>query len=284
STEPRRTVAVFGPDGAGAPDVLGTLPAVPGVTLEARSVPGAGTGFSWVYELARAAGQAVQEGAHGIVVLQDTDAAAETAWALELVHAGDAPVVLAAAPDRPGDVADAINVAAAGLTGCLLVAHGEIHSARHVSRTGATAFASPGAGPLGRVSEGTVRPQWRPPRRCTVRGPHGGRSPRVGLYTVALGDDGELLRAMARHCDGLVVAASGAGRVPEPAATVLAEVAGRVPVVLASPAARRDALPSTTLDPIKARVLMYLLLDAGRDREAVLAAFAATDRGDAAEV
>jgi L-asparaginase len=285
---PAREITVLGADGAGAQDVLDALPAVPGVTVDARSVFGT-PGFARVYELVRAAERALSEGADGIVILPGAGAMEETAWALELLHTGDAPIVLTADLDRAGDVADAIRVAAAGLKGlgCLLVTHGEIHAARHVSSTGATgtsAFASPAAGPLGRVAGETVRLLWRPPERFTVRGPHGGRSPRIGLHTAALGDDGELLRAVAQHCDGLVVAAAGSGGLPEAMTPVLAELAARVPVVLASPAVHGGGFPTTTLDPLKARVLMHLLLDAGRDRGAVLEAFAAIERGAATEL
>jgi L-asparaginase len=238
-----------------------------------------------VHDLARAAGQAVTEGADGVVIAQVTDAPDETAWALDLLHTGDAPLVLAADPHDAADVADAIGVAAAGPSGfgCVLVSQGEIHAARHVQRAG-RAFASPAAGPLGHVSDGAPRLLWRPPGRLTVRGPYGARSPRVGLHVIALGDDGRLLRALAEHCDGLVVSAPGTGRLPEPVLSALAEPAGRIPVMLASPVTYGGALPTTTLDPLKARILMHLLLGSGRDDEAVIEAFAAADSAEGAEL
>jgi L-asparaginase len=280
-----RTIALLAPDDVEARDVLG---AVPGVTVDARSIRAPAPGFAGVYELADAAARALSEGADGVVIVQGAEAPEETAWALDLLHPGDAPLVLAANPDHAGDVADAISVAAAvpPRAGCLLVTHGEIHAARHVRRTGthAPVLASPGAGPLGHVAGGAVRLLWRPPERVTVRaGANGGRLPRVGLHTAVLGDDGLLLGALAEHCDGLVVAATTMGGVPEEIAAVLAEASSRVPVVVASPVGH-DSIPVTTLDPLKARVLMHLLLAAGRDRDAVLAAFAAAERPGPAQL
>lgn len=280
-----RTIALLAPDDVDAREVLG---AVPGVTVDARSIRTPAPGFAGVYELADAAARALSEGADGVVIVQGAEAPEETAWALDLLHPGEAPVVLAANPEHAGDVADAISVAAAAppRAGCLLVTHGEIHAARHVRRTGthAPVLASPGAGPLGHVAAGAVRLLWRPPERVTVRaGASGGRLPRVGLHTAVLGDDGLLLGALAEHCDGLVVAATTLGGVPEEIAGVLAEVSARVPVIVASPVGH-DSIPVTTLDPPKARVLMHLLLAAGRDRDAVLAAFAAAERPGPAQL
>ncbi len=47
---------------------------------------------------------------------------------------------------------------------------------------------------------------------------------RVGLATIALGDDGALIDAIAEHVDGLVVAAFGVGHVPAAVTTLLASL------------------------------------------------------------
>ncbi|MGH3375200.1 MAG: asparaginase domain-containing protein [Actinoallomurus sp.] len=267
------TIALLVPDGAGTRDVLG---AVPGVTVDAKPLPAPARGFAGVHELADAVTRALGEGADGVVLVQGADALEETAWALELLHAGDAPLVLAANPGHATDVADAISVAAAAPrgAGCLLVTGGEIHLARHVRRAG-THTPVPAAGPLGYVTGGTVRLLWLPPERVTLVGERtDGRVPRVGLHTATLGDDGELLVALAERCDGLVVTATATGDVPEEIADVLAEAATRIPVILVSPTGH-ETLPATALDPLKARVLMHLLLATGRDHDAVLTAFTA---------
>lgn len=279
---PVRTVTALVLADAGARDLLDVLPAVPGVTVRTRAVPGADRVFGDVHELAYAAGQSVADGSSGVVVVQQGGSLEETAWALDLRHEGDVPVVLAA---DPGDLADAVRVAAAGPAGagCVVVTRGEIHAARHVRRTGhdtMPVYSSPSAGPFGRVTGGVIRLLWRPPERLSVGRPQVAQPPRVGVYTMGLGDDGELLRGMAAHCDGLVVATSGGGDVPSHIASMLAEPAARIPVVLTPPSAHGGPLPATALDPLKARVLMHLLLEAGHDRPAVLAAFAAADRGE----
>jgi L-asparaginase len=278
---PSRLVIVFGSD---RPAPMADPPP-PGVTVERRPAAGPVSTFAGVGELARAVGHAVAAGAHGVVIVHPAETLAETAWALELVHDGTAPIVLTAASGAPADLADAVAVAAAGPEGlgCVVVAHGEIHAARHVTATGlaAPAFASPAAGPLGQVIGGMPRLLWRPPERYTVRGPFAGRPPRVGLHVVALGDDGQLLRTLAGHCDGLIVAARAGQAALAALAPVLAEPAARIPIVLSSPTAPPGGMAATRLDPLKARILMHLLLDASHDRSAVLNAFTALE-GNAA--
>ncbi|MEV0317967.1 asparaginase [Streptomyces sp. NPDC050658] len=251
---------------------------------------------------------------HGVVVVQGTDTLEETAFLLDLICTPrpTTPITVTGAmrrPDLPGadgpaNLAAAIAVAAtpdcAGL-GVLAVIADEIHAARHVRKTHTTspsAFASPGAGPLGRVVEGTPRIHLAP-TRPTVGRPLRLRDPevRVALLTLSMGDRGELLEAVDACFGGLVVAAFGAGHVPDWLVEPLAGLAARIPVVLASrtgagpllshtykgPGSEHDMLergliPAGPLDAPKARLLLHALLADGADHRQVADAFAESTR------
>jgi L-asparaginase len=278
------------------------LAAVPGLdragidihARQVRQLPGAALSLDDVLAVAAEVGTALAGGATGVVVVQGTDTIEESAFLLDLVHGGDAPVVVTGAmrnptqpgADGPANLDAAIRVAASpaarGL-GCLVVLADEIHAARWVRKTHSSsvaAFASPFTGPVGGVAEGRVTIATRPVRcpALPLPTPSTG-TPRVGICTVALGDDGHALEAFGGEHDGLVVAGFGVGHVPAGMVAVLAELAGRMPVVLASrtgagtvhtgtygfPGSERDLVarglvPAGHLDPLKARLLLWLVL------------------------
>jgi L-asparaginase len=313
------TIAIAGTGSGGVPDrsPAQLLAAVPGLadagisveTEDLRRVPGAWLDFDDLYELADAL-RGRLAGADGVVVTQGTDTIEESAYLLDLLHQRPAPVVVTGAmrrpslagPDGPANLLAAIQVAASPAAreqGVLVVFNDEIHAAARVRKTHATSvatFGSPNGGPLGYVVEGEPRFVNRATGRTVVPVPlplpAPPRRPRVGLVTIALGDDGGWLAGTA--LDGLVVAGFGAGHVPESLVARLAELAAAVPVVLASRTGAGHVLAATYdfagserdlrergligagfLHPVKARILLHTLLTAGADRTTIATTFAA---------
>jgi L-asparaginase len=285
-----------------ANELLSAVPGLAdlGVTIEAhdfRALPGASVGFSDMFSLAAEIGNHVAAGADGIVITQGTDTIEETAYLLDLIHAGDAPVVVtgamrsatSAGADGPANILGALRVAgsrqARGL-GCLVVFADEIHAARYVRKshaTSITAFTSV-PGPIGHVVEDEVRVPLRPARCPIIAGVDPDGPARTGLIVACLDDDGDLLRMAGDRFDGLVVAGFGAGHVPVAWVPILADVAARKPVVLASRTGAGSVLSDTygfvgsesdllalglvsagSLGPLKARILLHLMLLARAD-------------------
>ncbi|MFE0462970.1 asparaginase [Kitasatospora sp. NPDC058965] len=288
--------------------------AVPGLdrwaqveVVDFRQKPGASLLVDDLAELAVLLTERAAAGVDGFVVTQGTDTLEETAFLLDLLYRGPAPLVLTGAmrnpslagADGPANVLAAVQTAAspeaAGL-GCVVVFADTVHAAhlvRKVHSTGIAAFASPGAGPLGYVAEGRVHLLTAARRRPgPVRLPFT-RDAKVALVTATLGDDGALLDGLEHRFDGLVVAAFGAGHVPAAWVDPLTRIADTVPVVLASrtgagpvltetyafPGSEKDLLArgligAGHLDPYKARLLLLAHLRGGADRAGIGAAFA----------
>ena len=246
-------------------------------------------------------------GTAGVVVTQGTDTIEETSFALDLLLPGPRPVVVTGAmrnptlagPDGPANLLAAVQVAAypeaAGL-GTLVVLNDEIHAARFVRKTHTSSpatFRSPTAGPLGWIVEGHPRIAFRTPRLLGTPAGPSEEVPPVALLTCSLGDDSRLIRHVASlGYAGLVIEAFGGGHVPSHVVPALAQLADRMPVILASrtgggemlqetygfPGSERDLLargliPAGFLDGLKSRILLSLLLAAGRDLGGVRAAF-----------
>ncbi|HVK23445.1 MAG TPA: asparaginase [Actinokineospora sp.] len=311
------TIAMTPGSGAGVVPALGAddlIAAVPGlaeldVELTAqtlRSLPSPSIGFADLVALSHAVRAEIEAGATGVVVTHGTDTIEETALFLDLTVDSPAPIVVtgamrapaSAGADGPANLYAAIRVALAptarGL-GCLVVMSDEVHGARfvrksHTSSTGA--FVSPGFGPLGLIVEGEPRLRGTPRVALTLPAGDGIAGLRVGLITIALGDDGELLRRSGDAFDGIVIAGLGAGHVPAGMVPLVAEFAARVPVVLASRTGSGSVLRQTYgypgsevdlldrglihagfLDPAKARILLQLLLADGADRDRIAATF-----------
>lgn len=323
----QRTVAVFGLGGTIAMTTSargGVTPslsaqelvaAVPGLAetgiavdvVDFRRLPSASLDFATLDELGRAIDGTLKRGATGVVVVQGTDTIEETAYLLDLRHRWDPPLVVTGAmrnptmagADGPANLLAAVLTAAdpqARGRGALVVLNEEIHTARWVRKTHTTAldtFRSPGVGPAGWVVEGHVRFLGPPPPRLTVPAPATGTYPRVGVYTAVLDDDPTVLAALTSTVDGLVVAAMGAGHIPEALVEPLTKAAATMPVILTTrtgagsvlrdtygfAGSERDLIargldPAGSLDPLKARILLRCLLATGASRDQIRTAFA----------
>lgn len=295
----------------GAEELVAAVPALAEVALiEARSpfrLPSSSLEPANLIEVAQGIEDAFGNGCVGAVVVQGTDTIEESAFILDLLVAGDGPVVVtgamrgADAPDADGqaNLLAAVQVAASpqgrGL-GTLAVLNNDIHAARFVQKSHTalpSAFASPLAGPVGAVIEGRPR-FWTQVPRLPCLPTYGGPPRPVALIRWGMGDDGRLLAALpSAGYAGAVVEGMGAGHVPGRAAPLLGELAARMPVVLASrctagpvftrtygyPGSEVDLLArglvsAGFLPALKARLLLGLTLRSGAGLGAAAAAFA----------
>ena len=214
-----------------------------------RQVPGSELSLEDLIELAGEIQARIDTGVRGVVVTQGTDTIEETSFVLDLLVDAETPVVVTGAmrhPSLPGaegpanllaSVQVTVSEAARGI-GTVVVLNDEIHAARFVRKTHTSnpaTFRSPLTGPIGWVSEGTPRIATRPVGRCHVPLPEETQDRPVALYTVSLGDDGRLLKAVGQlGYEGLVIEALGGGHVLSHMAHALETLAGEIPVVLAS--------------------------------------------------
>lgn len=290
---------------------------LPGVAVSATTLAKLGSSQLRVldaWKVLASAQTAVDSGARGVVVVQGTDTLEETAFLLDLLWNRPEPLVFTGAMRRPGDAgAEGLgNIAAAVLVasdealrdeGVLVVMNDEVHLARHVAKQDANAlqaFGSPPWGPVARVLEGRIhlahRRSGRPPR-LPVRT---GEPIRIPVLVATFDDDGTSVDAVAeRSPQGIIIAAMGAGHVPVPMADAAERaVTAGIPVVFATrtgagsttlatygyPGSEADLLArgligAGWLNPLKARLLLYLLICAGADLERIRQEFAA--RGQA---
>lgn len=276
-------------------------------TSSLRQVPGAHLVQDDLLELAKMIESRFEAGTDSAVITQGTDTLEESAFALDSILAGEGPVVMTGAlrnpsmvgSDGPANLLSAIRTGASpgarGL-GVLVVINDEIHSARFVRKvhtSSPAAFASPLTGPIGWVTEGTVRIVARPARPPDIRIPDGHPERPVALLRLWLGDEGQLIRAVRDlGYEGLVVEGFGGGHVPAAMAEALGSLASVMPVVLASRTGtgeilqrtygfagseidllERGLIPAGYLDGLKARILLSLLLRSGVTRDDIPMAF-----------
>jgi L-asparaginase len=174
----------------------------------------------------------------------------------------------------------------------VVVLNDEIHAARFVRKTHTSnpaTFRSDPVGPVGWISEGIPRVVLRPVGQHKISVSEDAQDRPVALHTFTLGDDGRLLPEIERQgYAGLVVEGLGGGHVPSITVEALEDLAGKMPVVLASRTGSGEVLRSTygfpgsevdllergliyagPLDGPKARLLLTLLLRSGATREKI---------------
>ena len=242
---------------------------------------------------------------HGVVVTHGTDTMEETAYFLDLTLTSDKPVVLVGAqhnasdpwPDGPANLLGAVLQAAADNTrglGVTVTMNQYINAARDVRKThtdNVMTFRSGERGFLGYVDPDGITIFHKIPKRLVL--PLPGTLPRVDVFTMYAGADGEMLRAAVdAGAKGLVVAALGIGNVNGPVFDALDYARkkgvhvviasrcenGRTQAVYGGPGGGRElerigAVFCNGISPVKARILLMLALAQTQDLDAIRAIF-----------
>lgn len=294
-----------------AADLAASVPGlatVADVTVETlASIPSPSFPITRFWDVIEWAKTQVRDGARGAILAQGTDTIEESSFLLDLYWDLDAPLIVTGAmrtpsqdsPDGPANVLAATRVAlsdAAHGLGVLVVLDSTVHTARDVRKTHSWAlntFQAPMWGPVGQVIEDEVVVRRVPRTGVTVGAPRS--EPFVPLMETYLGDDGTALRAMVdAGAEGVVIGAFGVGHVSGRVADVVAEIAGTIPVVIATRTgsggtlrrtygyhgseldlARKGAVLAGRLDPRKARTLLWAALAAGHPASDVAGLFTA---------
>lgn len=254
---------------------------------------------------------AKRAGADGVVLTHGTDTLEETAYLLDLWWDLDIPIVITGAmrapalpgADGPANLQAAVVAAASAKLrnlGVLVVLNDEVHAARRVQKTDATAvhtFASPAFGPLARIVEGEVYLGAIPPARLPALPVATGELIEIPIIEMALAQSPRIVELVANdpQTSALVLAASGVGHVSEAVAEYAGAMVGQGrPVVFAT---RTGAGPTLTrsygyvgaeadllargligagfLPARKARLLLHTLLAAGASMQDIRDEFAA---------
>jgi L-asparaginase len=245
----------------------------------------------------------------GVVVTHGTDTVEETAWICHLLVRSPKPVVFAAAmrsggeiaADGPRNLLNAAQVAASSAArdiGTVLVMNDEIHAARWVRKQDSfrvSAFVSPGNGPIGFVTPGSVSVTRRPGPPPALERPERLDRP-VPVVQTYTGMEEHLIESVldSTGAAGLVLEGTGLGNVPGTAERgIKAAIARDLPVVVATrvPTGGTGAvyggpgggvtlrdlgtIAAGRVPAAKARLLLMVLLANGTPRAEIGARFAA---------
>lgn len=231
------------------------------------------------------------DGVAGFVVTHGTDTLEETAYFLNLAVKTRKPVVLTGSmrpstsisPDGPMNLYESVCVAAsknACNRGVMAVFSDRIYSARSVTKTNTyhvMAISAGQTGAIGVVRDGEVYLSDWPDKAHTCDTEFEVELlrtlPKVGICYFAVDSDPDVLRYMARRCEGIVIAGAGAGEFSRAFLEVIDSLT--VPVVISSRVndslitqdtlMSKSAIASDSLSPQKAAVLLRLGLTVTRD-------------------
>jgi len=228
----------------------------------------------------------------GVVITHGTDTLEETAMLLHLTQQTDVPIVVTAAmrpstslsADGPLNLLNAVRLAASPASrgrGVLVALNQRVHAARDVQKGhtyAVEAFVSPDSGPVGFVLDTQVqfsRATQRPASADVLPLPQAGQWPWVEVLASYAQPDARLVDTLvAAGVKGLVIAATGAGSIHTNLEAALERASQQGVFVLRSTRTGAGVVPAQpngqgwastgTLNPYKARVLLMLLLAAGR--------------------
>lgn len=246
------------------------------------------------------------EGYDGLVITHGTNTLEETAYFLHLTVNSSKPIVLTGAQrpfsslstDAHANLLAAVRVASADNAagkGVLVVLNDQINSAREATKTNTyrlETFRSDALGELGQVDPDGRAVFYRAPlRRHTVNSEFARLNmtdlPLVEIVYSYAGARGNIIRFLISEgrAAGIIMAGTGAGRCSgdEEAALIEAEAAG-IRVVMSSRAhggrvvplkayAHLQAATADNLSPQKARILLMLALQSGKDHAALQEVF-----------
>ncbi len=234
----------------------------------------------------------------GIVITHGTDTMEETGYFLDLVTAGEKPVVLvgsmrpatAVSADGPMNLYNATAVArdpAARGHGVLIVLNDDVHHAREAEKTNTTSlqtFVSPNRGKAGTVLFGRPTLFSPPVKKHTTRSAFAGKvpdsRPRVFIvYAYANVGKEQVDAALAAGAQGIVLAGVGDGNATAPMLEALSAAAKKGVVVVRSSRVGSGSVDRNVevdddslgfvaareLNPQKARVLLQQALTGTRD-------------------
>lgn len=287
-------------------DVLARVPDLAQIAeLEAVDwglVPASHLRFEQILDIGRLVETAAERPeVSGVVVVQGTDVLEETAYAWDLLHRSEAPVVVVGAMrnagdpdyDGPRNLTDAVRVASDARlrgAGVMVVMAGLILAADEVTKTDSQAldaFQALDRGALGHIADGRVSLERERTGRAVLPVTPDAAAEPVALVTAVVATDGGSIRAAAAAgAAGIVVEATGSGNTDADMLAAAEEAmssgivvalttrcaSGPVGPFYGFPGGGRSwqgagAIMAGTLSGPKARIALALGLGAGLDRD-----------------